>query len=668
MTRGEPSEAPTASITFGELLRKHGVAAGLTQELLAARAGLSVHGIQKLEHGATRPYQATVERLAVTLELSPDDQALFWTSGRPAPRERQSRSQLPISPKRLYGHNLPTSLTSFVGREHELADLRVRLAEARLLTLTGVGGCGKTRLALEFSRTVVDQYPGGVWLVEHAPLADAAFVPQTVAAALDVRETPGQPIASTVAAALRGQTMLLVLDNCEHLLEACAQFVDALLRTCPGLHVLATSREALRITGEIARRVPSLPVPDFQHVPPLAELQQNPAVRLFVERATAVQARFVLTEHNAPAVAQVCQRLDGIPLALELAAGRIEALTVEQLAARLDQRFRLLTGGNRAALPRQQTLRAALDWSYDLLSEPERLLLNRLSVFAGGWTLEASETVCSGDGIDQDDVLDLLAQLVRKSMVAAQEEGDGAERYQLQETLRQYADERLTAAGEAETVRERHASYYLTLAEEAAPRGTVEAWPARLLIEHDNLRAAMRWLSQSKAVERAMRLGGLLYTVWVFGGYLTEGRAELRTLLAMPGASRASADWAQLMWSAGFLEFFAGDFVAARAMMERAAALRRTIGDPLLAHTLSFLGQAAREQGDYAAARKWLEESVELAQEQDDRNCVAITLDGLGTIAHALGDLYLGDVSSQTMRGTEGEIDRRRLVPFEAVA
>jgi DNA-binding CsgD family transcriptional regulator/tetratricopeptide (TPR) repeat protein len=344
---------------------------------------------------------------------------------------------------------------------------------------------------------------------------------------------------------------------------------------------------------------------------------------------------------------------------LELAAAWIEALTVDQLMARLDQRFRLLTGGGRAAMPRQQTLRAAVDWSYDLLSEPERRLFNRLSVFAGGWTLEAAEAVCSGDGIEPDDVLDMVLQLVRKSLVVAEESRDGAERYRLLETLRQYAHERLIEAGEVETVHRRHAECYLALAEEAAPRSTLRAWPDRLLIEHDNLRAAMRWLIECNAVEEAVRLGGLLYTVWVFGGYLTEGRAQLRTLLELPGASRASADWAQLVWSAGFVDFFSGDNAAASARMEQAVEVRRTIGDPLLAHTLSFLGQAAREQGDHATARRWLEESLLLAREQDDQNCVAITLDRLGTIAHAVGDYTLARTRYEQSLELARRVDNR---------
>ena len=640
MLRGERLQAPAASAAFGDLLRQHRLAAGLTQEALAARARLSAHGVQKLEHGTTRPYRATVQRLALALDLSPDDQVLFWAAGQPAPRQRQLTSRLSVSPQPSYRHNLPTPLTSFIGRERELSEVRARLAGARLVTLTGVGGCGKTRLALEVSRAVVDAYPDGVWLVELAALADAALVPQTVAAVFNMRETPAQPIATALAKELRGRSLLLVLDNCEHLVDASAQLVDALLRACPDLRVLATSREALGLTGEIGWRVPSLPVPDPKRLPPFAELQHNPAVRLFVERGAALRSQFKLTERDAAAVAQVCQRLDGIPLALELAAAWIEALTVDQLAARLDQRFLLLTAGSRTALPRQQTLRATLDWSYDLLSEPERRMLIRLSVFAGGWTLEAANSVCTDDGAEQQDMVDVLLSLIRKSLVVAEEGRDDIQRYRLLETLRQYAHERLMASGEADAVHGQHANYYLALADEAE-RGAYVWVFDRLLTEHDNLRAAMRWFIESNAVDQAVRLGGGLWPIWVFAGYVTEGRAQLRALLALPGASHASPDWARLAFSYGFVQFHTGDYVAARAMVEQAAAVRRRIGDPLLASTLSFLGQVAREQQDYAAARLWLEESLTLAQELDDRPEIAHTLDRLGTIAQALGDYTL---------------------------
>jgi predicted ATPase/DNA-binding SARP family transcriptional activator len=431
-------------------------------------------------------------------------------------------------------HNLPASVTTFVGREQELIEVQERLASGRLLTLTGVGGCGKTRLALEAARLVLDRYSDGVWLVELASLADARLVPHSVAAVVGVRETAGQSITDALVARLGARCLLLVLDNCEHLLDACARLIDALLRFCPEIDVLATSREVLGLTGEIAWRVPSLAVPDLRRLPALVELQHNPAVRLFVERAVAAEPRFRLTERNAPAVAQICVRLDGIPLALELGAARVAALSADQLAARLDQRFRLLTGGSRAALPRQQTLRATLSWSYGLLGEPEQYLFKRLSVFAGGWTLEAAETVCSAEELPREDVLDLLGRLVSKSLVATEESAEGTKRYQLLETVREYAREQLLARGEGEAVQQRHANYYLEFVEALDPEQLVRASALginaltidQLEREQDNLRASLRWWIELRDAERAVRQAAAVFPIWFFRGG-ADGRPVL---------------------------------------------------------------------------------------------------------------------------------------------
>jgi non-specific serine/threonine protein kinase len=526
------------SATFGDLLRQHRLEAGLTQEALAERAGLSVHGIQKLERDVTRPYPDTVQRLLLALQISVDDQANLRKVARAAPRARV------LGPADSASHNLPISVTSFIGREQELLEVGRRLTDARLLTLTGIGGCGKTRLALEVARSALERYADGIWLVELAPVADPNLVTHLVATAVGVREAAGQTITSALTTSLRNRHPLLVLDNCEHLLDACARLVADLVSSCADLQVLATSREALGLTGEVAWRVPSLSVPAANQQYALAELGANPSVQLIVERASSVQPRFGLTERNASAVAQICRRLDGIPLALELAAVRVQALTPEQIAARLDQRFRLLTGGSRAALPRQQTLRATLDWSYDLLSEPERLLLNRLAVFAGGWSLEAADAVCSDERIAPVDVLDLLVQLVSKSLVLADEDADGTERYRMLETVRQYARERLLAAGEAEAVYRRHAAYFLVFgdsfgADRFYPNGP--GWPTakqlrQLEREHDNLRAALRWWIESEDAERAIKQAALLYHIWFSRGYVTEGCDWLREILALPSA------------------------------------------------------------------------------------------------------------------------------------
>ncbi|HWS81019.1 MAG TPA: AAA family ATPase [Rubrobacter sp.] len=363
-------------------------------------------------------------------------------------------------------NNLPLQLSSFVGREKELAEVGRLLKETRLLTLTGSGGCGKTRLALAAAGELEGMFEDGVWLVELAPLADPSLVPQAVASALGVRQQSGRPLSGSLSGYLRHKRALVVLDNCEHLIGACADLVDALLRSCPGLRILGTSREALGITGEVAWPVPSLSLPDLRRLPEVASLPRYESARLFIERAAAVKPSFALTERNAVAVAQVCYRLDGIPLAVELAAARTKMLSVEQIAGRLDDCFGLLTDGGRTAMPRHQALHATMEWSHELLGREERVLFRRLSVFAGEFTLEAAESVCTGENLERDDVLELLSHLVDKSLVVVREE-DGEARYRLLEKVRQYAREKLDGTGDEAEVGRRHLGFYVVLAEEA---------------------------------------------------------------------------------------------------------------------------------------------------------------------------------------------------------
>jgi predicted ATPase/DNA-binding SARP family transcriptional activator len=471
----------------------------------------------------------------------------------------------PLRSLEAFTHNLPVQLTRFIGREGAISAVKRLLTATHLLTLTGAGGCGKTRLAQQVAAELVEQYRDGIWLVELAPLSDPALVPQTVASTLGVLEEPGRPLFETLADALRPRSLLLVLDNCEHLLPACAQLADRLLRACPDLRILATSREPLRLLGEQAYRVPSLAVPDPGPLPSPERLQEFEAVGLFVDRALLSQPAFALTGTNARAVVEVCQRLDGIPLAIELAAARVRALPVEKISERLDDMFRLLTGGSRAALPRQQTLRALVDWSYDLLTGPERSLLRRLSVFAGGWTLEAAEAVGAGDGLEAEEVIDLLSSLVEKSLVGYEEgaprtsESPVSEpRYRLLETVRQYAHGRLVEAGETASARARHRDWFLALAEQAEPellRSDQLVWLDRLETEHDNLRAALEWCRTEAAGAgpapgepsddadpigwRELRLAGALVWFWVHRSYLSEGRQCLEAALSR--GSRAPA-------------------------------------------------------------------------------------------------------------------------------
>jgi predicted ATPase/DNA-binding XRE family transcriptional regulator len=601
------SSPPT---TFGDLLRHHRQAAGLTQQGLAERAGLSVHGIQKLERGATHPYRDTAQRLIAELQLAPDELACFRAAIAPVRRHGTAPQTAPPGQTR---DNLPQPITSLIGREAAVHEIAERVADGRLLTLTGVGGCGKTRLALEVAHGMLDRFSGGVWLVELAPLVDPALVPQRVGAALGVRETAEQPLEIALSNALRDRELLLVLDNCEHLLDACAQLVDGLLRACPGVRVLATSREPIGIGGETAWRVPSLPVPKAQLATAPEHLLEYPAVQLFVQRAIAAQPRFALTARNAASVVQICRRLDGIPLALELAAARVEALTAEQVAQRLDQRVRLLTGGSRAALPRLQTLSATLEWSYDLLTSNERRLFERLAVFAGGWTLEAAEAVCAGQGVAVDDVLDLLAALTRKSLVIAEETVDGAERYSLPETVRDYARQKLGTRGvrEITALRQRHADFYAAVVEQLPDRVSDADMREpyafrsdsvrRADAEHDNLRAMLGWWLETGRAAPGLRVARRLTGWWMIRGLYGEGRQwltaqiELDERTAHDGTSRADevspVDRAFALGAIGLFTSRQGDYQESHARYEASAAIWRELGDTAaLGVCLSWLG------------------------------------------------------------------------------
>jgi predicted ATPase/DNA-binding SARP family transcriptional activator/DNA-binding CsgD family transcriptional regulator len=542
-------------------------------------------------------------------------------------------------------HNLPLARTSFIGRERERLEVKRLLAMTRLLTLMGAGGCGKTRLALAVTGDLVGAYPEGAWLVDLAPLAEAELVPQAVAKALGVREQPGRALLETLGDTLRSSKLLLVMDNCEHLVEAVVGLVDVLLDSCPMLRVLATSRETLNAAGEIDWVVPSLTVPGSRQEEAYTsqELEAYESVRLFVDRARQRDPSFELTSSNGQAVAQVCQRLDGIPLAIELAAGRMEVLSAEQLASRLEDYLKLLTRG-RTADPRHRTLRATLEWSHELLSEAERTLFGRLSVFAGGWTLEAAEEVCSGEGVEQDDVLEMLSELVDKSLVVVESSPgeEGVPRFRMLEPIRQYGQERVEESGTAEWVMERHAKYCLALAQQAEPEleGAHQIrWMDRLEAEHDNLRAALSWALEGGQAELGLRLAGALRLFWVGHSHYREGRRwyeeGLKRGHSAPQHMRANA-----LAGAGLFTKALGDLELARERLEDGLVLYRQVGDRRGAATcLRLLGDTFLELGDWERAEALLEEGLALARESGSIRYTCNALSTLSYMAASRGDL-----------------------------
>ena len=535
----------------------------------------------------------------------------------PAEAERDPR--VPERPP----HNLTSELSSFVGREKELPEVRRLLENNRLLTLTGPGGCGKTRLALAAASELIERFEDGVWMVELAPLADPSLVPQAVASAPGVREQPGHPLTETLSDYLASKKVLLILDNCEHLVGACAELAESLLRSCPELRVLATSREALGIAGEVVRPVPSLSLPDLRRMPNTDSLSRYESARLFVERTEAVKPTFALTEQNAPSVAKICYRLDGIPLAIELAAARTKVLSVEEISERLDDCFGLLTVGSRTALPRHRTLHATMDWSHDLLSEQERALFHRLSVFTGDFTLEAAELVCAGEDLQKEEVLNLLSHLVDKSLVLVAEQ-DGEARYRLLETVRQYGWEKLSDLGEEGQHRERHAGHFLKLAEEAESELKGEgqvAWLERLEQEHDNLRAALRWLLGRGESDKAARLGWALWLFWWIRGHFAEGRRSMEQAVSVEGsvAMPASAQ-AKALYVEGTMACGQGDQRSAEVLLEESAALFRELGDRRgVAYALGSAAVVAITQERFERAIVCSEEATELFLEVGDK-------------------------------------------------
>jgi len=544
-------------------------------------------------------------------------------------------------------HNLPALRTSLVGRGREMVEVKRTLAMTQFLTLTGTGGCGKTRLALEVAHSLVGAYPDGVRLVELVGLTDPDLLPQSVATTLEIREQPGRPLLDTLLEALHDKEMLLVLDNCEHQLDAAARLAEAILYSCPHLRVLATSRQPLGVAGEQSWLVPSLSAPGVHQSPTVEELEGYESARLFAERASNRHPGFELRPENAKAVAQVCARLEGIPLAIELAAARIGVLSAGQISERLGHSLKLLTGG-RTADHRHRTLRAALHWSYELLSEREQALFAKLSAFAGGFTLETAEVVGAGENFQEGDVLEFLGGLVDKSLVVAEESWESGARYRLLEPVRQYSRERLEESGEVETVLRRHAVFFLALAEEAelGLEGAQQTdWLGRLEAEHDNLRAALSWsLERGEDAELGLRMGAALGEFWYLRGYFGEGRRWLEEALAKASQAPAAAR-ARALFRVSWLAFLQGDFDRAQDASEEGLGLegvtlfRTGGGDSVAAESQRMLGLVVSNRGDIERAIERYEESLALSREAGSVRGMAVSLFCLGVTWREAGEL-----------------------------
>lgn len=541
----------------------------------------------------------------------------------------------PIKTLSTHPNNLPQQLTSFIGRAKEISDIEALLAKNRLLTLTGSGGAGKTRLGLQVAAETLPRFPDGAWFVELAPIVDPGLVPKALCAVVGIAEESGKTITQTLVEHLKSKELLILLDNCEHLLESGASLSNALLRQCPGVRILASSRESLGVGGEQIYRVPSLSLPDTRRVQSLEALATYEAVQLFLDRARLVRADFHVADQDTPALASICTTLDGIPLAIELAAARVATLSVEEIDTRLDRRFGLLTSTSRTALPRHQTLRALIDWSYDLLNPSEQRLLQQLSVFSDGWTLDAAERTASAV-ISETDVLDLLTSLSNKSLTVW-DTAEGRSRYRLLETVRQYAREKLRDSGDEGLIRARHLDYYLALAENAeskldgAEQGT---WLQRLEREHSNLRSALERCVVDRRYEEGLRMCGALQRYWATRGHFSEGRDWCERILGMPGAEMPTPQRASALQAAGLLAYYQSDYGAAQRHLEESLSIRKQLGDrPGVCASLNYLGNVAIERGDYDSARTTHEASLTIARELGNQLKIANSLLNLGVIA-----------------------------------
>ncbi len=640
--------------SFNVLLRRYRAAAGLTQDELAERARLSARAVSDLERFADRkPRKETVALLETALGLAVTERAHFHATARrvsgasmTAPCPPSNIQPAPAATRMRHRPILPLQVTSLVGREREVATVQALLMrdDVRLLTLTGPGGVGKTRVALQVAEAVQDLFPDGVFFVALAPVRDPTLVAAAINRVLGITESRAASPREALLSSLRAKRLLLALDNVEHLGAATPLFAD-LLSDCQGIRLLATSRALLSVSGEQVFSVRPLAFPDPHSRTSKEQMISYAAVRLFAERARAIKSEFEVIDANATPIVAICARLDGLPLAIELAVARLRMISPGTLLARLERRLPVLAEGPRDLPERQWTLRNTITWSYDLLNKDEQALFRRLAVFAGRWTLDAAEHVCAMDGTAT--VFDGLASLVDKSLIGVEDGSDGEPRFGLLETVRDYAWEQLETEGEARTMRDRHLTWCVALAREAAPSlygAEQEVWLARLEREHDNLRAALRWSTSadSEAKDRAtsgVELAGLLWRFWFIRGYLSEGRRWLGDTLVL-GADAPAAVRAMALNGAGNLAHNQGDFQQATALHEESLALRRAVEDRQgIANSLGNLGRLAHAQDDFERSYALFAECLALQRELGNTWGIATTAGNLGNAARRLNDL-----------------------------
>ncbi len=622
---------------FARLLKRHRIEAGLSQENLAEFSGVSTDEISALERGLRRaPHKATLDLLIAALSLD-DDARLEIEEAAKLGRARGPEAQ------HVLLNNLPSELTSFVDREREMREIKGKLQSHRLVTLVGTGGSGKTRCAIKIAAELLDGSDDGVWFAELGPISDPALVTSVIARTLRVQEAANRPLLDTLLAYLKRKRLLLILDNCEHLIHEARHVAAAILQDCANVRVLATSRESFNIAGEQVYRMPSLPVPSASQLQSASEISHYGAVKLFSDRAASADNRFTLTVESAPYVADICRRLDGIPLAIELAAARVKVLSPRELAQKLDERFRVLTGGDRSALPRHRTMRALIDWSHDLLSDDERQVFRKLSIFAGGFTLETAVAVCSDGENDEIAVLDLLSSLADKSLVQAEVVADDT-RYRLLESTRQYAREKLGDAREEQPISLAHARAFLALAQQLFDGWEItpdRTWHAQAEVELDNFRAGLSWAFGPRGdVLLGQCLVGALHRVWyTFApaeGRHWVGTAQEQVVADTPVAVLASLDIAE-----SDLAWLLNQHKASLAPAERALTRYRELADPRgIAAAQGQIGRAQLFLGKTAEGEALLLQALETFRALGARKAVVSALQCLGLARNSVGDLH----------------------------